>query len=539
VLFGTGVGLSLFFVMTLLSSFAAWLLDDPTVMLVMVNLMFLGLLLSPVTFAYAFGRYRLLDVEARLRRGTRYAISIGLLFTVLAVAIYAGSALLQKSVFGRSSAVVLMVAAAVGLVPGLSRIRKVLENRFYPERQRLRDMLHDFLHHTFTVGEGVTFWDQLEEHLREGLMVEAVHPILLRSGSGAFLYRDQKLTPFHARSGLSERLERERRPIMVDEIAVYSRVQIDRTELEWLTERRIAVVLPLIVHSRLIGFVGLGMKTERDDFAAEEIRLLDSLAPQIALATENIRLLEENVEKKRLEEQLQIARRIQNGFLPREIPDTPGLDVAVRYRFCLEVAGDYYDIIPLPGGQTMLAVGDVSGKGAGAALLMANLQASLRTAAGVGARLTDIVARINDLICRNTPPEEFITFFAAVFDPVSSNLTYVNAGHNPPLLLRENGSILQLDVGGLILGMTPCIQYLEDTVRIERGDLLLLYTDGVSEAMDAAEVEFGVERMVDIARKSTDHRPTAVLDAIDSRVLAFHGSDILEDDYTLLLARAT
>ena len=136
------------------------------------------------------------------------------------------------------------------------------------------------------------------------------------------------------------------------------------------------------------------------------LRILDSLTTQVAVATENIRLLEENVGKRRLDEQMQMARRIQQGFLPRQIPDTPGLVVAATTRFCLEVAGDYYDIISLPSGETVLAVGDVSGKGAGAAMLYGGTGGVVRTAVGVGVPgpLADVVGRINDLICGNTPP---------------------------------------------------------------------------------------------------------------------------------------
>ena len=139
----------------------------------------------------------------------------------------------------------------------------------------------------------------------------------------------------------------------------------------------------------------------------------------------------------------------------------------------------------------MLAVGDVSGKGAGAALLMANLQASLRTAVGMGIPLSDVVLRINDLIHRNTPPEQFITFFVGIFNPKTREFTYVNAGHNPPMLFRCGTGIETLDVGGLLLGTFTGIAYQQATVTLEPDDVLLLYTDGVSEAMNEAEEEFG------------------------------------------------
>jgi len=314
-------------------------------------------------------------------------------------------------------------------------------------------------------------------------------------------------------------------------------VRMSAEEAEWITRHRVALVLPLVARGRLIGLLGLGMKTEQEDYAPEELRILDSLTAQVAVAAENLRLLEENVDKLRLEEQLQMARRIQRGFLPRQVPATAGLEVAASSRFCLEVAGDYYDIIPLPGGETVLAVGDVSGKGAGAALLMANLQASLRTAVGVGVPLSEVVGRINELILGNTSPEDYITFFAAIFDPRQRTLTYVNAGHNPPLLRRAAGLIEALDVGGLILGFMSDVNYEQATVALAPGDLLLLYTDGVSETMNAAEEEFGEARLRAFMERHDGRTPGETLALLEREVLEFHGHAALEDDFTLLWAR--
>jgi serine phosphatase RsbU (regulator of sigma subunit) len=540
VLYGTGVGLALLFALLFLSqALKSWFAADPTRQLVIINLSFLCLLLSPITFAYAFNRYRLLEVESRLRRGTRYLLTAGVLLGIIAAIALGLGVLLTKKLgaSGGSVAVVVSIILAAGISPVLKQVRGYVERRVYPERQRLRLIFRNFLQQSYTLTDRRSFWSHLEDNLREGLMVEGVYPLLCGVDGGGFYYRDSERTPFELNSHLVERLERERRPIMVDEAVATARVRLSPSELAWLSERRIALVLPLMTHARLIGFLGLGVKTEQEDYGAEELQILDSLSSQVALASENIRLIEENLGKKRLEEELEMARKIQNGFLPREIPETPGLEVAAGSRFCLEVAGDYYDIIPLSNGETVLAVGDVSGKGAGAALLMANLQASLRTAIGVNIPLAEVVGRINDLIFRNTPPEQFITFFAAVYDPESHRLTYVNAGHNPPLVLREAGTIEALEEGGLVLGIVPGIVYQQATVVLESGDLLLMYTDGVSEAMNSEEEEYGELRMAECIESQRLQAARAALDFLESEVLAFHGDAPLEDDFTLLLAR--
>jgi serine phosphatase RsbU (regulator of sigma subunit) len=540
VMWGTGTGLALVFAGILLIRFVPWIAEDAKRLLIIINIAFLGLLLSPISFAYAFGRYRLLEVEARLRRGTRYVLAIAVVVLIVAGIGYAGGAFLNNLLYqGSPLGTVVLVVAAILLVPSVRMTRGLLERKFYPERQRLRDMLAGFLQRSFTVSDPHAFWNELEAHLQQQLMIEGVYPLLRKGGNGDFLCRDRELTPFLADSELGLRMERDRRPIMLDEALASRRLRLTIEETAWLVERRIALILPLFTHARLIGFLGLGMKTEQDDYAAEELRILDSLASQVALASENIRLLEENVDKKRLEEQLEMARRIQHGFLPAQIPVTPGLEIAARTRFCLEVAGDYYDIISLPGGETVLAVGDVSGKGAGAALLMANLQASLRTAVGVGISLSDIVGRINELIHRNTPPEQFITFFVGIYNPARGDFTYVNAGHNPPMVFRSDHHVDTLDVGGLILGMQAVVYYQQATVKFHPGDLLLMYTDGVSEAMNLAEEEFGERRMEMAMQRYRSDACCAMLDQLEAQVTEFRGQSTLEDDATLLLARVT
>jgi sigma-B regulation protein RsbU (phosphoserine phosphatase) len=540
VLWGTGAGLGLLFLLICIALvFQSWFIENPTRALLIINIAFLGLLLSPISFAYAFGRYRLLEVEGKLRRGTRYALATG---SLLALVIGVGLILsvFLRSQLGESGSNVAMfvtVLAALGVLPLARQAQGFLEQKFYPERQRLRQMILDFLEQVVALPDRQSFWIQLEGRLQSGLMVDGVYPIVFNSAKNQFLLRDCDRIPFASESKLVPMLERDRRPIMVDEAVSAGAVHLTPEEATWLKTHRIAVIVPLLIHGRLIGFLALGMKTEREDYAAEELRILNSLASQVAMASENIRLLEENVEKRRLEEQLQIARHIQRGFLPHELPPTPGLALAARSRFCLEVAGDYYDVIPLENRETVLAVADVSGKGACAALLMANLQASLRTAVGVGVRLADVVARINDLIYHNTPPEEYITFFVGICNPDSHRLAYVNAGHNPPLFLRRDGSVESLHQGGVILGMAPNLRYEQATIELAPGELVLMYTDGVSEAMNASGEEFGEERMKAFLLKYRALDPQELLERLEAEVVAFRSSDEFEDDFTLLLAR--
>ncbi len=379
---------------------------------------------------------------------------------------------------------------------------------------------------------------QLEKKLHEALGVEGIVPVL-QQGADTFVEADGDETPFHDDSPLIEYMTRTNRPVLFDEAMASLRIPFSDGEFSWVGKRRTALALPLMSHSKLIGFLGLGRKRTGEDYTPEELEILASFTSQVAMANENLSLLEENLEKRHLEEQLQMARTIQEGFLPLKIPETPGLEVTARHRFCLEVAGDYYDVIAMKDGCTMFAVGDVSGKGAGAALLMANLQASLRTSAKVATDLTTMVAEINGLIHSNTAPEQYITFFVGQFDPVDKTLRYVNAGHNPPILLKRDDAVEKLEAGGLILGALSGVKYDEGRVDLEPGDMLLLYTDGVSEVMNGLDEEFGEERIRQFLHENSKQPVSNVLEELEAELKAFHGERPYEDDLTLLLAKVS
>jgi len=541
VLTGSGIGLfTLFLFLTVAIFFGEWL-SAWRWNAFAVTLCFLALLLSPLSFGYAFQRYRLLEVEGKLRRGTRYFLVTAFLLGLFAVVVYLVGILLLRhlGITSQTPTFIIALGLALGFSPALRKVQGQVERRFYPERHNLREEIRDFLQKILAIPDRKTLWKQVEELLRDTIKVGAIYPVLKAQDSDNFYYDGVETEPtsFRINQGVAVRMEEDRRPIVVDEAIASARAGITIKEESWLKRKNVAMLLPMVVHLNLVGFLAIGFKSDGEDYSPEELDILNSLASQLALASENIRLLEDNIEKKRMEEELNMARVIQKGFLPETVPSTPGLKVAAGSRFCLEVAGDYYDVITLPDGETVLAVGDVSGKGAAAALLMANLQASLRTAIGVSGHLRDIVGRINDLIHSNTPPEQYITFFVGIFDPKAQTLTYVNAGHNQPMVIREDGRTILLDKGGLILGALPEVEYEQDTIQLQSGDLLLMYTDGVSEAMNAEEEEFGEGRILEYVRMNLNREPGEILAGLEKEVESFIGNSPLADDFTLIFGR--
>ncbi len=539
VLWGSLPGVTLYAAIPWLMLLAGgWLRSWSTVVtLAVTNVTYLLVLCIPLSFAYAFGRYRLLEVEGRLRRGTRLvAVNVLLLVACLALLYIVGDLIAARtSSESRVPMIAMALLLAVGFAPAQRRVRFLIDERFYPERVRLRTLLRDFLHLSGLGTQASSFWQGLSERLTVGLSAAYVRPVLREGQPNSPAGACDRSAP-SVEEQLIQRLGYVSHPLLVDELVASGKSLLDDSQLAWLVGRDAAVLLPLRTATDSLGFLLLGRKTNGEDYAPDELVLLRSLAAQIALVAENIELLEDRIERQKLQEQLGVARQIQEGMLPGELPGSDGLELAARIRFCLDVAGDYYDVIPLESGETLLAIGDVAGKGVGAALLMANLQASLRAVKDVGIPLTEVVQKINALVFDNTPVELFITLFVGIYDPRTRKLTYVNAGHNHPMLHSENG-MRELSKGGLILGVARNAFYESETVDLSPGDTLLLYTDGVSEAMDERDQEFGEDKIASILGIQRSRPIGDCLQALEDAVVAHHGSETFEDDFTLLAAR--
>ena len=231
--------------------------------------------------------------------------------------------------------------------------------------------------------------------------------------------------------------------------------------------------------------------------------------------------------------ELEDAQIIQRALLPSSMPPMDGCEMAAIWRPASAFGGDCYDVIPFSETRAAISIGDVAGKGLPAALLMSNLQASIRAFGGDEAAPAHVVERANRALCRHTPQDRFITFFYAALDTAAGTMCYTNAGHNFPILVRADGSVIRLDVGGLILGFSSEARYTQATVPLQSGDRLLLFTDGIVEAEAPDGSEFGDDPLVDLVRADRSESPWRMVDAIVARVNSFTGGHF-RDDATLL-----
>jgi serine phosphatase RsbU (regulator of sigma subunit) len=285
----------------------------------------------------------------------------------------------------------------------------------------------------------------------------------------------------------------------------------------------------------VIGLVYLDSLAMTRPFTEEDARIVTALANVAAAKIENVRLLEESLEKRRLEEDMRVAAEIQRGLLPGAAPQVPGYGVVGSNRPCRTVGGDYYDFA-LQQGRLMLALGDVSGKGTGAALLMTVLRAAVRGLWGE-ASVSDAVSRINSTVCQNVTAGKYITYFMARLDPATGGVDYVNAGHNPPLLVRKNGEIETLRDGGMVLGLFDSIPYEEGTAELRSGDTLLIFSDGVTETWSAKGEEFGDDRLGQVALRGRGLDAAGLQTEILKELEVFEAGTKATDDRTLIVVK--
>jgi len=281
-------------------------------------------------------------------------------------------------------------------------------------------------------------------------------------------------------------------------------------------------------------------------FDHEDELFLEAFSEHAALAIENARLYLASLAHERMQKELQIAADIQQRLLPKEVKDIHGYDVSAVARPCAEVGGDFYDVVPLDDHRNAFIMADVAGKGVPAALLVSGLHASLHVflqgRQGLSDRLwlTDMMGRLNTLVFDNSPPEKFITLFVLILDSLTHSATYVNAGHNPPCVIRAaDRSVQHLEASGLPLGMLENMTYEALEVTIAPGDALLLYTDGVTECMNSRGEQYGEDRMHDVAMETPDINPHSLRDRLLQSVDAFAGGHSYADDLTLLILKRT
>jgi len=514
------------------------------------------LTLFPLTLGYVLVVQRAMDVRILLRMGTKYLLARAT-FLTLEIAIVAFVILrfivpmMQRKEHQFLNFVLL--AVCIGAVfqifilrDSLSqRLQRWLDRKFFREAYNSEIVLSQLSDQVRQLTDSSVLIDTVLRRISEVLHVSQI-AILLRGGTVFHLQQAlgmdvTGLVAFTDESATIQNLLRTNQP---------ATVYRDRPE-EWFTDANAKekalllqinaeLLLPMPGRARLIGLMALGPKRSEEPYTPTDLRTLQSVAAQTGLTLEVAELVrtlaDESAQRERMNREIEIAREVQQRLFPQNIPEIAGVSLAGMCRPASEVGGDYYDLIELEDGHLGFAIGDVSGKGISAALIMASLRASLR-----GLILDDpgdlakMMQKVNRLVYEASSSSRYATFFFAIYNPQTREMRYVNAGHNPPILAKQvSGEFRRLEACGPVVGLLPFVSYEEQSLILELGDLLIGYTDGISEAMTVDDEEWGEDRMLQATPRQAAALASEVIKEIFRAADDFTAGAIQHDDMTLI-----
>lgn len=300
---------------------------------------------------------------------------------------------------------------------------------------------------------------------------------------------------------------------------------------------RSVLAVPLGVGENVFGIIYADSPIAEGRFTEDHLKVLTTLASVAAIRVENARLTEEQFDRERLERELQVASEIQQRFQPASAPQLAGYELQGISFPCYEIGGDYYDFIQRPSGNLVVALGDVSGKGTAAALLMSSLHAAVHAQFDTHNSLAETIASINRYLVESIPANRFVTLFYAELNPKTGELAFLNAGHNPPLIVHAGGTMEQLAAGGLPLGIMAEADFREGRTTLHEGDVLVIYSDGVSEAVSPTGEEFGPTRLYEAVARNLDASAAGIRDRIESALTKFSQGTPAADDITLVIVK--
>ncbi len=492
------------------------------------------------SIAYAMVRHKFLDAKLLARRGILYGIASATLVGVyLTVVTRLNQALTQISgVDSRVIEPVFLIVALIVFQPAISWLEEILDRLLLRDPGDYRNVLRNLGRELQTTIELEDLLSRSIRTISEALLLRSAYlvalprgDVIVRTGSGTPpVAQDEQLLP-----EILLRL-----PVAADSFRMTDTVEgltsADRVLL--VGRLGISVIFPLHSRGETVGALLLGEKLTGTEYTSEDVALLSSLAGQMSISLQNALLLRERVQVVRFEEELRLARQIQRSFLHSEFPSTPRFDIHALNIQSKEVGGDFYDLVPASDGVFLLAIADVAGKGVPAALLSSMLQASLRTQAGSIVSVAEILRNINSLVYRATAVHQFATFFVARLENDSLQMTFSNAGHNFPVVIRRGCKPRFLECGGTVLGIVDGGTYEEERLSLHAGDLVVLYTDGISEATNRDSELYGDARLYDLV-EGLPHDLSAreVTDRILVALREFQDGEEARDDMTLMVLR--
>jgi sigma-B regulation protein RsbU (phosphoserine phosphatase) len=502
-------------------------------------------LLLPLSFGYSIFKYRLMDTHFIIKKSIIYGIITTMIALIYLILVF-GAGTLLKTVFGQTENQALTIIALIIIAfifdPLKRRVQEWVDRIFYRERYNYQKALLDFsrkLPMQLNVNQIV---GSVINTISSTMHIDRIAGVLLEASNGNACFArniPEELCRYDQDPGgllsiLKDKKEPLNTSLLVDERYLYN---ISDYEIDKIKRSGIEVIVPMIAKNNVIGFINTGPKLSEKVYSQEDIDLLTTVAGQAAIAIENARLYEKEKTLYKVESEIKLASKIQTEWLPKASPLIEGFEVSGMSMPAEVVGGDYFDYIDLGGNNISFVIGDVSGKGLPAALLMANARAILRSQALTHVDTITCVKHTNRQIYISSTDDMFVTLFFSMLDVKSKTLYYTNAGHNFPIVFSGGSKTRELSEGGLPLGVEKDSGYKSGKLKMRKDDILLIYTDGITEAFNDSGEMFGEERLYNCVWNNMIKPASVIIDSILKEVQFFKAGAPVNDDMTLIVLK--
>ena len=524
VIFGLTLQGITFYIMATKADLSRWIVTSQILQLIPIVVY----LLIPLSFAFAILKYRLMNIDVIIKKTVMYGILSTCIIAVYLILVGGLGTLLVRVADLKNQTVVIASTLVVALlfIPLRNRLQYLVDRNLFRQKYDYPQALRAIAADTLAASDVNAFLNGSVEKLQQALQNRAV--VIFTERGGEFIatakvgVADSVLGSLRLSSEAAESLDRPLDP---------RRRQLPEGDAAALRKIEATLVLPVRSHANVNGVIALGSKLSDREFDLEDIEFVSSAADQIALAIDRIRVQHDEAD-------FEQARQMQQALIPADVPQVAGLDVSGIWQPARAVGGDYYDVLKLSDTQLAVCIGDVAGKGVPAALLMSALQAAVRASADEDISPRELCERVRRVVVPSLG-SRFVTFFFCTIDTARRRIRYCNAGHNPPVIARADGTTERLATGGPVFSrLFRTIPFQDGELELRAGDRLVLFTDGVSEARDAAQNDFGEQKLEEFVSANRTKGAREMAAAIASTVSSFSGGRA-DDDFTLVAVAVT
>jgi len=505
------------------------------------------IVIFPLAFAYSIFKYQLMDVSVVVRHTITYGAATITILIIYFLVVYLLGQTISQAIGTEYQGIIAgaaFIIFAIIFQSTKNRFQDWITEKFYPEQFAYQKVLIGFSNEVSTLIGLDNILDSMKRTYVEGLKLKKFAILLRSNDSGKMkMVRNEGINIDNLELNAPGLVK-----FIKDKSLVSNSIVIEQNDFpnvfpensNLLIRENIYTIIPMVIKSRVIGLLFFGLKPSGSQFSGKDIELLSASATQSAIAIENARLYESEAEKDKLERDLELARRIQQGLLPKYIPEVNGLDICGQMIPAQQVGGDYFDLIPIDDKKLYVIVGDVSGKGLSASLYMTKLQTMMRLACKTERSPKEILVEINKSFYESIERNYFVTLTLALFDTEKRTVRFCRAGHMP-VLAAINGTVNMYKTQGIGLGLEPGLIFertlIEEEISLRVGEIYAFFSDGITEAMNEKNDLFGEEKLSEILKNKSSRRSSEIMDIVWNEIKTFRGKAPISDDMTMVLVK--